>query len=115
MTRVVHLELHTANMARACAFYTRACGWEAGQVRVAERPYMALEWGGDTSGGVVECGTERSLWLPYVEVADVNRATGLAIELGARVMLEPRDGPTGRRSVVSVPDGAEVAFWQSRR
>jgi len=107
---LVHLELHTGNLARACAFYARLCGWRIEPVA----SYHAFEWDGAIGGGVVECGTEHAAWLPYVEVASVERSTALAVELGAAVLLPPRDGPAGRRSVVSVPDGAELALWQSR-
>ncbi len=34
--------------------------------------------------------------------------------LGGEVLLGPREGPEGWRSVVATPDGGEVAFWQSK-
>jgi predicted enzyme related to lactoylglutathione lyase len=64
---------------------------------------------------VVECETERPLWLPYVEVAEIAEATARALRLGASVLLEPREGPVGWRSVVSAPAGGEIAFWQPKR
>jgi hypothetical protein len=30
------------------------------------------------------------------------------------VLLEPREGPAGWRSVVSTPAGGEIAFWQPK-
>jgi predicted enzyme related to lactoylglutathione lyase len=30
------------------------------------------------------------------------------------VLMAPREGPVGWRSVVAVPEGAELAFWQSK-
>ena len=113
-TPVVHLELHTANLARACDFYTRAFGWRAERLHAAEHPYEAFDWGGRLGGGVVECGTERALWLPYVEVGEIGEATHRATRAGATVMFGPREGPAGWRSVVSVPDGAEIALWQQK-
>jgi predicted enzyme related to lactoylglutathione lyase len=62
----------------------------------------------------VECETPRPLWLPYVEVAEISGATEQARELGAGVLLEPREGPAGWRSVVATPAGGEIAFWQSK-
>jgi uncharacterized protein len=112
--RLVHLELHTADRTRALAFYARLCGWRPEQIRAGASSYTAFELG-SVGGGVVECGAERSLWLPYVAVDDVARATERARELGASVLLEPREGPAGWRSVVSEPAGAEVAFWQPKR
>ncbi len=64
---------------------------------------------------MVECGTERALWLPYAQVASVAAATRRAEALGATVMLGPRDGPAGWRSVVVSPAGGELALWQPKR
>jgi predicted enzyme related to lactoylglutathione lyase len=77
--------------------------------------YLSLGWGAGLGGGVVERETEHPLWLPYVHVGDVDEATGRAQELGASVRLEPREGPAGWRSILTVPAGAEIALWQSKR
>jgi len=111
---VVHLELHTGNLSRACAFYTQLFGWHAEKIAVDCGSYLALDLGNGIEGGVVERDTERSLWLPYVEVADVEEAAERACLLGASVTLEPREGPAGWRSVVAVPAGAEIALWQPK-
>jgi predicted enzyme related to lactoylglutathione lyase len=112
---VVHLELHTTDLSRACAFYTQLCGWRPEQIHAGEGSYTALELGRGLGGGVVECGTQRSLWLPYVAVDAVAEATDRARALGASVLLEPREGPAGWRSVVAEEAGAEIAFWQPKR
>ena len=112
---VVHLELHTGDLARARAFYGELCGWREEVVRGPGGSYLALELGRAFGGGIVECATERPLWLPYLEVAEIGQATERARALGASVMLEPREGPAGWRSVVATPAGGEVAFWQSKR
>jgi len=54
-------------------------------------------------------------WLPYVEVSEIAAATDRARRVGAAVLLEPREGPAGWRSVVSTPAGGEIAFWQRKR
>ena len=56
----------------------------------------------------------RPLWLPYVEVEDVAAMTERAQDLGAAVMLGPREGPVGWRSVITTPVGGELAFWQPK-
>jgi predicted enzyme related to lactoylglutathione lyase len=111
---VVHLELHTCNLPRACGFYARMFGWRAETVHVGSGSYLALELGDRIDGGVVERDTERSLWLPYVEVGEINEATERARRLGATVTLGPREGPAGWRSVLATPAGAEIALWQSK-
>jgi predicted enzyme related to lactoylglutathione lyase len=73
-----------------------------------------MEMGDGVGGGVVECEIERSLWVPYVQVPDVTRTTKRAEGLGGDVLLAPREGPQGWRSVVAAPDGAEIAFWQAK-
>jgi uncharacterized protein len=112
---VVHLELHTGDQPSARAFYGGLCGWRSQRIEVgAGRSYLALELGDAVGGGIVECETRRPLWLPYVEVTEIVAATERAEELGARVLLEPREGLAGWRSVVSTPAAGEVAFWQPK-
>ena len=111
---IVHLELRTANLARACAFYTRLFGWRAERIELCGASYLTLDLGGDVEGGIVEQDAERALWLPYVRVADVVEATSRARRLGAAVLLEPREGPVGWRSVVAAPAGAKIALWEPK-
>jgi len=111
---VVHLELHTRDSAHACELYRELCGWRPRRIEAAGRSYLALELGSEVGGGVVECDTGRPLWLPYVEVANVAVATDQASELGATVLLAPREGPAGWRSVIATSAGGEVAFWQAK-
>jgi predicted enzyme related to lactoylglutathione lyase len=112
---VVHLELHTGDLGRASAFYDSLCDWRPRRVEAAGCSYLSLELGGGFGGGIVECETRRPVWLPYVEVAQIADVTERARALGAAVLLEPREGPAGWRSVVASPAGAEVAFWQPKR
>ncbi len=112
---MVHLELHTGDLTAACEFYARLCGWRPERIDAGCGSYLALEMGSGLGGGVVECEARRPLWLPYVEVAEIAGATERARELGAGVLLEPREGPAGWRSVVAAPAGGEIAFWQSKR
>jgi hypothetical protein len=112
---VAYLELQTDDLARACAFYTKLFGWRAEAICVGRNAYLTLDLGARLEGGVVERETGGSLWLPYVEVADIAEATERARGLGARVALEPREGPAGWRSILAAPAGAEVALWQPKR
>jgi predicted enzyme related to lactoylglutathione lyase len=111
---VVHLELQTGNLPRACAFYTRLFGWRAETIHVGSRTYMALELGNGIEGGVVECDRQSCSWLPYVEVPDIVDATDRARLLGAAVQLDCREGPAGWRSILAPPSGAEIALWQPK-
>jgi predicted enzyme related to lactoylglutathione lyase len=112
---IVHLELHTGDLPAARALYARLCGWRSERIEAGSGSYLALELGGGLGGGIVECETRRPLWLPYVEVPDIREATERARALGASVVLSPREGPAGWRSVVATQSGAELAFWQPKR
>jgi predicted enzyme related to lactoylglutathione lyase len=111
---VVHLELHTGNLARACGFYSQLLGWRVERIDAGPCAYQAFDWDGGLGGGVVECGTRRALWIPYAEVGSVEDATDRAERLGAEVLLGPREGPAGWRSVVIAPEGGELALWQGK-
>jgi predicted enzyme related to lactoylglutathione lyase len=111
---LVHLELHTSDQVGASAFYARLLHWRPEVVRTAVGSYLAFEPGRNLDGGFVECGTRRPLWLPYVEVDRIDDATERAKVLGAAVLLEPREGPSGWRSVVSSREAGEVALWAKR-
>jgi uncharacterized protein len=108
---LVHLELHTGDRAAARSLYAELLGWRA---RTVAGSYLALDLGAEIGGGIVECATDRAGWLPYVEVDDLTAFTTRARRLGARVLLEPREGPAGWRSVVVTPAGGELAMWQSK-
>jgi predicted enzyme related to lactoylglutathione lyase len=112
---VVHLELHTGDIQGARDFYGQLCGWQPEWVDGGHRSYLALELGRGLGGGIVECPVPRPLWLPYVEVAEIAAATDVACRNGATVLLPPREGPAGWRSVLATPTGGEIALWQPKR
>ena len=112
---VVHLELHTRELQRARVFYAELCGWREERIDTPYRSYIALDLCRELGGGIVECNTERPLWLPYVEVTDLAESTERARLSGASVLLAPREGSGGWRSVVASPAGGEIAFWQPKR
>jgi len=111
---VVHLELHTSDLTAAKDFYLRLFDWQAERLETEHGRYTALGLGGEIGGGVVQCGTDRPLWVPYVQVDRIDLATDYARALGGSVLLEPREGPAGWRSVVAAPACAEVALWQRK-
>lgn len=111
---VVHLELHTPDLPAARNFYARLLDWQPERVDTVHGRYTALGLGGGIGGGVVQCATERALWLPYVKVDRIDLATDHARACGGSVLLEPREGPAGWRSVVAAPGCAEVALWQPK-
>ena len=115
MKPVVHLELHTGDLQGARELYSALFEWKQERIETGRRSYLALELGHGLGGGIVECATDRALWLPYVEVAEIRAATDGARASGATVLLEPREGPSGWRSVIATSAGGEIALWQPKR
>jgi uncharacterized protein len=114
MNPVVHLELHTGDLAGACATYAEMCRWDSEQLQTDSGDYTALGLGGHVAGGIVQCPVQRAMWLPYVRVSEIRAATARAAAIGAAVLLGPREGPAGWRAVVSTAAGGEIAFWQPK-
>jgi predicted enzyme related to lactoylglutathione lyase len=113
-TAVVHLELHTGNLARAFAFHREPFGWRAETIHAGGGSCQALELAVRVGGGAVECDTGHRVWLPYVEVTDISEATEHARLVEASVTLDARVGPAGWRGVLDVPAGGEIALRQPK-
>ena len=98
---VVHLELHTGDLAQASAFYAALLRWRTERIRAGGGSYLALELGGGIGGGIVECGTDaRRAGCRTSRSTRIERGHRAGMQLGATVLLEPREGPAGWRSVV---------------
>ena len=113
-SEVVHVELHTGDLGRARSFYEQLLGWDPEPIRTRCGSYLALDLGDGVGGGIVQCPTPHPLWLPYVNVEGIGDVTNRARLLGARVLLEPREGPAGWRSVVATPWAGEIALWEAK-
>ncbi len=55
-----------------------------------------------------------SYWMPYFEVADVDKAFKKATDLGASEMVAPQDFPGGRFAIVSDPQGASIGLLKAK-
>lgn len=112
--RLVHIELHTGDLCRARDFYAHLLGWRPDHVATSAGTYLTMTGDGNLGAGIVECSSPHPVWLPYVEVDDINVSTARATELGAAVLLGPREGPAGYRSVIRRAGAGEVALWQPK-
>jgi predicted enzyme related to lactoylglutathione lyase len=112
---LVHLELHTRDLSGASRFYRQLLGWRTERLDCRWGTYHGLALGDTLDGGIVECGARRAIWLPYVEVREIETMTERGRALGAAVLLEPREGPAGWRSVLATNEGGEIALWQPKR
>ena len=108
---VVHLELHTGDHARASAFYAKLLCWRQELTEAGSGSCLALGLGGGFGGGIAGYGTVRPLWLPCVQAGQIKESTERARQLGASVLLAPREGPAGWRRVISAPRCGELPIW----
>ena len=111
---VVHLELCTDNLPRACAFYTQLFGWSAETIHAEPGTYLALGLGEGIEGGVVERDGGRALWLPYVQVADIAETIGARPPARSARRARAARGPGRLARVLAAPAGAEIALWQPK-
>jgi len=102
-------ELATKDPAKAAPFYTALFGW--GTKGDPKGAYTEWTHGGLSIGGMLpitpEMGDMPPSWGVYFQVKACDAAVAQAKELGAKVMVEPRDIPgTGRFAVLADPQGA---------
>ena len=68
----------------------------------------------EDSGFAPPAGTEVHRCRPFAEL-EASYVTAIARQLGARALLEPRDGLSGWRCVLSTPEAGVVVYWQLKR
>lgn len=119
--RFVWHELYTPDVEASKAFYGALFGW---QFRVDESggmPYTLALLDRQPIGGfmplnLVPMPNVPPHWLPYVSVASVEGAAGLAGAHGGKVVAGPRDIPAfGSFAVLMDPQGAVFAAWKSTK
>jgi len=114
--RFLWYDLLTTDVPAAQAFYRSVTGWSVEAWEGGEEPYPMWTVGERPIGGVMELPPEAREqgapphWMAYVGTPDVDATTARASQLGATLLVPPRDIPTvGRFSVLCDPDGAVFA------
>ena len=109
------VELHTSDQAAAESFYTKLFGWTLQRSDMGGMTYTLLKNGEREEGGVMQMqpgAPYPPMWLPYVAVADADKASAEASELGARVVMPTMAIPgIGRFAVILDPTGASLALF----
>jgi predicted enzyme related to lactoylglutathione lyase len=110
----VWAELWTRDPAASVEFYEKVVGYERSEVDRPRGPYPVFRSGGEPRAGVVpiEKDTLETAWAPYVGVADLGATLKRTVELGGRVLMEPRaDFVEGRIALLADPgDGAFFVY-----
>ena len=106
-------ELLTTDVPEAKRFYSKLFGWTLEAAPVPGMEYTLVKYGGEQMGGIMATppGAERMppCWGVYVTVDDVDATAKLAVEMGGKVLVSPRDIPqVGRFCVLQDPQGAMI-------
>ena len=122
--RFVWYELSTSDPAAAKRFYTQILGWGTQDFQETDHDNVYTMWtNGETPvGGVWKLPAELASqgippnWLPYVSTEDVDETVAEATQLGARVVVPPKDIPNmGRFAILADPQGAFFALYKSNQ
>jgi len=108
----VHIELHTAEVAKARTFYDELFDWELQDVPMGDFTYTTISVGEGGVGGGMMQNPVPSAWLPYVSVDDVEASTKKAVELGGRVVVPVTTMAPGTFSIIADPTGATFGLWK---
>jgi predicted enzyme related to lactoylglutathione lyase len=109
-------DLRTPDADQSRAFYRDLAGLTVADIPAGGATIPMFADNGEVWGGLTELppGDPRPpQWVPYLPVEDLDDAREHAIALGARVVRERTDLPTGSVVVIADPGGATVALWQS--
>ena len=115
----VHIELNTADPAKAKEFYSKLFAWQLQDVpnpAVPDGTYTLVHVGSGTGGGIMrQIPGGPAGWLAYVEVDDIHAATQQANTLGAKIMKDATEVPgMGWLSFIQDPTGAILGLWQKK-
>jgi predicted enzyme related to lactoylglutathione lyase len=114
----VHVELMSADVSKAKAFYGKLFDWKLEDMQMPDMTYTMIKVGEGTGGGLMKnpMPGAPSMWVAYVEVADVAAATAKAKSLGAQVVKDVADVQgAGSFSIITDPTGAMLGLWQSKK
>lgn len=114
--KFVWRDLLTHDLAGAKRFYGELFGWQFEVNAADDSAYTVITHAGLPIGGIfytarIEEEVNRSQWVSYMSVTDVDLAVEQVRSAGGVVHTPPRDYPDrGRMAVVSDPQGALVAL-----
>ena len=109
----VHMELATADVGRAKAFYADLFGWKMSDLPM---DYTIFDTGKPPGGGIFKRPPESPVgWSVYVGVADANATLEKAKGLGAMVLKERTliSPEFGHFAVLQDPTGAAICLHEA--
>jgi len=113
-------ELMTSDVKAAKAFYADLFGWELDDAPMEDMTYTVVKVNGEDVAGIMDLPPDSRgmppAWGLYLTVDDIDATTVKARELGATILVEPRDIPgVGRFAVIQDPQGAWFQVMQYKQ
>ena len=107
-------ELMTNDIEGAKSFYSKLFNWQLEDMAM-DMPYTLAKIDGTDCAGMMPMPPEATamppMWGSYVTVDDVEASAQQVVELGGKILLEPRDIPeVGRFCVITDPQGAALSI-----
>lgn len=112
----VYLQLQTRDVPGAQEFYSRMFDWGLDEDTSSPVNYTEIDTRTGPRAGLMASPTAggQSKWLPYIEVQSLNKALQRLEQLGGSIMSPATHaGEKGIYAIVSDPDGAQFALWES--
>jgi len=110
--KFVWFELLTRDAKKAQAFYGEVLGWSVRAFPMGRASYDMIYVGDTMIGGysAPQNDSQRSQWISYVSVEDVDQTAKAATAAGGQLLEAPNDIPSaGRVARIADPQGAEIS------
>jgi predicted enzyme related to lactoylglutathione lyase len=113
----VHVELNTTDLDKSKEFYGQLFDWKLEDIPMGSATYTMIGVGTGVGGGMMKhpMPGAPSMWLAYVDVADIEAATAKAKSLGATVITDVTEVmDMGWISIILDPTGAALGLWKAK-
>ena len=113
--KFIWYEHFSPDVEKAKAFYEPLLGWQVEPVPMGPQTYhMLLNGSGGIGGFRQSQAGEKTRWMSYLSVTDVDASFRAAVSAGAKPLDEPADfPPVGRGATLRDPTGAVFSIWKS--
>ena len=114
----VHIELVSTDVDKAKSFYGKLFNWKLEDVDMGDMIYTLVKVGDGTGGGLMQnpMPDGHSMWIAYVKVGNVKKATSKAKALGAKVNKDVTEVKgAGSLSIITDPTGAMLGLWEPKK
>jgi hypothetical protein len=113
-------ELMTTDIEGAKQFYGKLLGWKLRDEPMEGFNYTVVDANGEDVAGIMDMppdsGDMPPVWGIYFTVENLDKTVAQAKELGATILVEPREIPgVGRFSVIQDPQGAWFSAMEYRQ